>query len=135
MPHQCVRCNTFYDSKAEEILKGCPCGAKLFFFVKKEQIEKSKNLVVSLSNKEKQQIEHDVLDIIGESTEKEDAPVVLDAESIRVRKAGQYDIDLAHLFKKDPLVYKMGEGKYIIDLIRSLEKKKESVKKPKKKKK
>ena len=121
MPHQCVQCNTFYDNKAEEILKGCPCGARLFFFVKKEQMEKSKNLVVNLSNKEKKQIEKDVIDIIG--TEQEDdktAPIILDTESIRVRKSGQYDIDLTHLFKHDPLVYKVGEGKYLIDVIRSL---------------
>ena len=36
MPHQCVRCNAFFEDGADEILKGCSCGGKLFFFVKKE---------------------------------------------------------------------------------------------------
>ena len=118
MPHQCVRCNTLYDDGAEEILKGCNCGAKLFFYIKKKHLEKSKNIVVNLTKKDKKQIEEDVLEIIG--SEKEDLqPVVLDMEAISIRKPGKYDIDLVHLFKNDPLVYKTGEGKYIIDLIRS----------------
>ena len=125
MPHQCISCSTFYDNQAKEILKGCPCGAKLFFFVTKEKMEKSKNLIVNLSNKERKQIEKDVKEIVGNTEDEEDTPVILDTESIRIRKAGQYDIDLAHIFNKEPLVYKMGEGKYIIDIIRSLEKKKE----------
>lgn len=32
MPHQCVRCNTFYEDGSEEILKGCKCGGKLFLY-------------------------------------------------------------------------------------------------------
>ena len=38
MPHQCVRCGTFYDDASKEILEGCSCGAKLFFYVKKAHI-------------------------------------------------------------------------------------------------
>ena len=30
MPHQCVRCNTFYDDGSNVILKGCSCGGRLF---------------------------------------------------------------------------------------------------------
>jgi len=44
MPHQCVRCNTFYDDGAKEILHGCSCGARLFFYVRKEKLEKAKDL-------------------------------------------------------------------------------------------
>ncbi|MEK6849039.1 MAG: Zn-ribbon containing protein [Nanoarchaeota archaeon] len=36
MPHQCVRCSTFYVDGAKELLGGCPCGGKLFFFIKQE---------------------------------------------------------------------------------------------------
>ncbi|MBN2454012.1 hypothetical protein JXB11_00540 [Candidatus Woesearchaeota archaeon] len=118
MPHQCVRCNTFYEDGAAEILKGCPCGGKLFFFIKKEKLEKAKEVTVNLTPKEKQQIEFDVLDIIGEEAA-DDQPVVLDMEAIRILKPGKYELDLVHLFKKDPLVYKVGEGKYLIDIIRS----------------
>jgi predicted nucleic acid-binding Zn-ribbon protein len=118
MPHQCVRCNTFYEDGAEEILKGCHCGARLFFYIRKEHLEKSKDLMVNLTKNEKKQIEQDVFDIIG--VESDDAsPVVLDMESIRILKPGQYEIDLVHLFKNDPVVYKVGEGKYLIDLLRT----------------
>ena len=37
MPHQCVRCNTMYPDGAQEILKGCSCGARLFFYIKKKE--------------------------------------------------------------------------------------------------
>ncbi len=117
MPHQCVRCNTFYQDGSSEILKGCSCGGKLFFYIKKEKLEKAMEVVVNLSEDEKEQIEKDVLDIIG--IEEEQQPVVLDLESIRVSEPGKYEIDLVHLFKGEPLVYKVGEGKYIIDLLRS----------------
>ena len=117
MPHQCVRCNTFYEDLTEDILKGCKCGGKLFFYIKKESLNRAKQMVVSLSDKEKTQIEQDVLDIVGPTSS--DEPVVLDLESIRVTKPGKYEIDLVHLFKGDPVIYKLDEGKYIIDIIKS----------------
>ena len=117
MPHQCVRCNTFYDELSQELLKGCSCGGKLFFYIKKESLNKAKQMVVNLSDKEKSQIEQDVLDIVGQSSS--DEPVVLDLESIKVVKPGKYEIDLVHLFKGDPVIYKLDEGKYIIDIIKS----------------
>ena len=47
----------------------------------------------------------------------EKAPVILDLESVRVLKEGKFEIDIVNLFKKGrPLVYKLEEGKYIIDL-------------------
>lgn len=114
MPHQCVRCNTFYEDGAEEILKGCSCGSKLFFYVKKSEIDKSKKMTASLSDNEKKQIEKDVFDLVG--GQNFDEPVILDLESIRVLKPGKYELDLVHLFKKQPLVYQMGDGRYMIDL-------------------
>jgi len=115
MPHQCVRCDTLYDDGAKEILKGCKCGARLFFYIKKKQLQEVKNITTNLSIEEKDQIEQDVFDLVGAKRE-EDIPVVLEFESINVLKPGKYHIDLVHLFKKDPVVFKVGEGKYIIDL-------------------
>ena len=118
MPHQCVRCGTFYDDGAAEILKGCKCGGKLFFYIKKEKFEKSKEVIsnVNLSEKEKDQIENDVFDLVGSDVDRSE-PVVLDIEAIRVLKPGKYELDLVHLFKHEPLVFKLAEGKYMIDLI------------------
>jgi predicted nucleic acid-binding Zn-ribbon protein len=115
MPHQCVRCGSFYDDGAAEILKGCKCGARLFLFVKKESIEKAKTITTNLTETQKQQIEEDVLDLVG--AEKSDEPVVLDLESIRITEPGKFELDLVQLFNKDrPVVFKLAEGKYIIDV-------------------
>ena len=117
MPHQCVRCNTFYEDLSQEILKGCKCGGKLFFYIKKESLGKANQMLVNLTDQEKTQIEEDVLDIVGSSPSNE--PVVLDLESIRVVKPGKYEIDLVQLMKGEPVIYRLEEGKYIIDLIKS----------------
>lgn len=120
MPHQCVRCNTFYDDGATEILKGCSCGARLFFFIKKEKLEEAKKVTqnLNLSMEDKEQIEKDVFDLVGSDIDKAQ-PVVLDVESIRVLKPGKYELDLVHLFKGEPLIFKLDEGKYMIDLAKS----------------
>ena len=120
MPHQCIKCNTFYEDGAGEILSGCKCGGKMFFFIKKEKLEEAKNFVVNLTPNEKKQIEEDVFEILDEEKETaEDDIVVLDLETIRIKKPGQYELDLVQLFKGQPLVYKLEEGKYIIDIVQS----------------
>ena len=116
MPHQCVRCGKFYPDGSQELLKGCSCGGKFFFYVKKQDIDKAKELTVDLTKEEKQQIEQDVKEIIGDQIE-DDQPVVLELENIRVLKPGKYEIDLIDLFKGKPLVYKLEDGKYVIDLL------------------
>ncbi len=120
MPHQCVRCNTFYEDGAQEILKGCQCGGRLFFFVKKEKLAEAEKIAnqIKLSDDEKNQIERDVFELVGSDLEK-DEPVVLDLEAIRIKKPGQYELDLVHLFKGDPLIFRLEEGKYLIDLAES----------------
>ena len=128
MPHQCVRCSKFYDDGAEEILKGCSCGAKLFFYIRKDKLKKSKEAdeTTKLTVEDKQQIEKDVFEMVGSKID-EDKPIVLDLESVRVTKPGKYELDLVHLFKKDPLVIKLEDGKYMIDVVESfnqMEKKK-----------
>ena len=117
MPHQCVRCGTMYDDGASEIMKGCSCGARLFFFIKKEKLEKAQQ-ELQLSEQEKKQIEEDIFDLVGSQID-QDKPVVLDIEAIKVLKPGQYELDLVHLFKGEPLIVKMEEGKYMIDLVNS----------------
>jgi len=42
-------------------------------------------------------------------------------ESIRVLGPGKYELDVVNLFnKKRPLIYKLEEGKYIVDLASTL---------------
>lgn len=119
MPHQCVRCSKLYDDGSEEIIKGCSCGGKLFFYIKKEKLDQLKNpFQENLNDNEKEQIEKDVFEIIGENRDR-DSPIILDIEAIKVIKPGKYELDLIHLFKNEPLVYKLEEGKYVIDLQKS----------------
>lgn len=115
MPHQCIKCNTVLSDGSKDILKGCTkCGSKFFFFIKKEHMPDAEEKIETLSDKDREKIEQDVFDIMG--MEEEDKPVILDFESIRALKPGKFEIDIRHLFKREPLVYKTGDGKYIIDL-------------------
>jgi len=116
MPHQCVRCNAIFEDGSQQILRGCDCGARLFFYIKKKNLEEGKLLVTNLSEEEKKHIEKDVAEIVNIKQEDPDRPVVLDIEAIRVLKPGKYELDLVHLFKKDPMIIKLDEGKYVIDL-------------------
>ncbi|MBI2109959.1 hypothetical protein HYT58_02180 [Candidatus Woesearchaeota archaeon] len=125
MPHQCVRCGNMYEDASKEILKGCNCGGKFFFFIKKESMQQMQEITSQLTEDDKKQMEQDAFELIGE--EETEKPVVLDLESIRMLKPGKFEIDLVDLFKGAPLVYKLDEGRYIIDVattFKSLSKKK-----------
>jgi len=109
-----------YDDAAPELLKGCSCGSRFFFFVRKEQLDELKEKKVELEGVDKKQVEKDIREMIGLEEEKE-IPVILDLESIRTLGPGKFEIDLVNLFtKKRPLIYKLEEGKYIIDLASTL---------------
>lgn len=121
MPYKCVHCSTIYADDAPEVISGCSgesCKSKFFFYMKEEklkEIEAKKEIEPELSAKEKRQIEKDVRELVGiQDTEK---PVFLDFESIKVLKPGKYLFDLQKLFSTDkPRVYKLEDGKYVIDL-------------------
>jgi predicted nucleic acid-binding Zn-ribbon protein len=133
MPHQCVHCGKVYPDAAPELLMGCSgCKSHFFYFIKKEYYDKLNKKVEDevvneiqekineIDKLDKEKIEQDVRDIIG-ITEKEDIPVILDLESIRILGPGKFEIDVVNLFnKKRPLIYKLEEGKYIIDLASTL---------------
>ena len=113
MGHQCVKCSKIFPDGSNELLKGCSvCGGKFFFYIRKDRLDQV-NIVKNLTVEQKKKIEEDVLDIIGHS---EEMPVVLDLASINITEPGKFELDLVKLFKGDPLVYKISEGKYIIDV-------------------
>ena len=124
MPHQCVRCGKMYDDGSEEILKGCSCGAKMFYYIRKEKLKEiqEKQEAEKLDIKEQEQIEKDVYDLIGDQIDT-DKTVILDIESIEILKPGKYKLDLVKLFKaKEPLIYKLEDGKYMVDLVETFKK-------------
>lgn len=110
------------------MLAGCSkCGSHFFFYLKDEQIKKIKEHPIKIAEEDKKQIEKDIREMAGIT--EEDTPVILDIESVRVVGPGKFEIDLVNLFRKDrPLIYKLEEGKYIIDLASTLKKSMKDVK-------
>lgn len=126
MPHQCVKCSRIIPMANKEIIEGCAsCGGRFFFYIREEQLEKVKEKqaeIQNISDKEKEDMEKDVREISGITDE--EVPVILDLESVRTIGPGKFEIDVVNLFnKKRPLIYKVQEGKYIIDLASTLNKK------------
>lgn len=122
MSHQCVHCKRIIPSGSEELLKGCEdCGNHFFFYIRDEQLKEIRENPIEIPVEDKKQIEKDIREMAG--IPDEEAPVILEIESIRVAGAGKFEIDLTNLFnRKRPLVYKLEEGKYIIDLSSTLNK-------------
>ena len=119
MAYKCVHCSEVYGDNSSEVLSGCgKCKGKFFFYIKEEklrQIAQHKIMEAQLDPEEKKQMEEDIREIAG--IENEDSPVFLDFESVSVLKPGKYMIDVTKLFSKDkPRVYKLEDGKYIVDL-------------------
>src|SRR3989338_2261645 len=125
--HQCVHCGKFIETGSKEILEGCgDCGKKFFYYIREEQLQKIKERqdkpAQVIPEEDKKRIEKDVREMAG--IVDEEMPVILDFESIRVVADGKFELDVVNLFnKKRPLVYKLEEGKYIIDLATTLNQK------------
>jgi len=119
MPHQCVHCSKIISIGSKEILEGCSsCGGKFFFYIRDEQIpqiEESREIPIPEFNTvDKVQVEEDVRSIL--KIEDDDRPVILDLESVRVLNPGKFEIDIVSLMNRRPIVFKIQEGKYIIDI-------------------
>ena len=120
MPHQCVKCSRVIPTGSKELLEGCSgCHSRFFFYVREEQFERLREKVIEIPEKDKKQIEKDIRTISG--LEEESTPIILDFESVRVTGEGKFELDLANIFNtKKPLVYQLEEGKYLIDIARTL---------------
>lgn len=119
MPHQCVHCSKIIDVGSKEILEGCnSCGGKFFFYIRDEQVAKIKESreapIPEFDSVDKKKVEEDVRSIL--KIEDESKPVILDLESIRVLKPGKFEIDIVSLMNRQPIVFKLQEGKYLIDI-------------------
>jgi predicted nucleic acid-binding Zn-ribbon protein len=123
MAHQCVHCKRILPKATKELFEGCAdCGRKFFYFIRDEQLQKLKEAPpIEIPEDKKEEVEQDIREMAGITDE--EAPVILDFESVRATGEGKFEIDLANVFSKDrPVVYKMEEGKYIIDLASTLNK-------------
>lgn len=106
MQHKCTVCGKLYEHGSEEILDGCSCGNKLFYFVKDK------------NGKNNQLKDHGEVQYFYELEEDDNEELIaFDLEAINIRSRGKYDIDINALFNNDDnLVYRYGEGKYSIDI-------------------
>ena len=120
MSHQCVRCSRIIPPGSKEILEGCrECKGRFFFYVKDSQFEEAQDKIIEIPEEQKDSIEEDIREMAGITDDL--APVILDIESIRITGDGKFELDIEKLFKRDrPLIYKLEEGKYIIDLASTL---------------
>jgi predicted nucleic acid-binding Zn-ribbon protein len=109
-----------YPAGSKELLEGCSeCGSHFFFYIKDELLERMKENPIELPIEDRRQVEKDIREMAG--IIEDDMPVILDIESVRVTGSGKFEIDLVNVFnKKRPLIYKIEEGKYIIDLASTL---------------
>ncbi|MBT3398185.1 hypothetical protein HOA55_03925 [archaeon] len=119
MPHQCVHCSKIIEVGSKEILEGCnACGGKFFFYIRDEQADKIREAreipIPEFNTIDKKQVEEDVRSIL--KIEDEDKPVILDLESVRVLNPGKFEIDIVSLMNRKPIVFKLQEGKYLIDI-------------------
>ena len=79
------------------------------------------NPLAELTAEDKKNMEEDVREIVG--IKEIDAPVILDLETVKITGPGKYILDVPNLFsKKRPLVYKLEDGKYIIDISSTIKK-------------
>ena len=133
MPNQCIHCSAIYEDGARETLQGCSkCNSKFFFYMTADKMLKIQQArggsinnsrdnanagtpLAELTAEDKKSMEQDVREIVG--IKEVDAPIVLDFESVIVTSPGKYLLDVPNLFNKNrPLVYRLEDGKYVIDL-------------------
>jgi predicted nucleic acid-binding Zn-ribbon protein len=119
MPHQCVHCSKVIEVGSREILEGCnSCGGKFFFYIRDEQAEKLKEQMQEplpeLNVREKEDVEKEVRSIL--KIEDEDKPVIPNLESVRTLGPGKFELDIVSLMNRKPIVFKLQEGKYIVDI-------------------
>lgn len=118
--HQCVRCSNIIPAGSKELLEGCrECKGRFFFYIKDGTEEEIGKELIEIPANQRKSIEKDIREMAGITDNQ--APVILDIESIRVTGEGKFELDIVKLFKRDrPLIYKLEEGKYIIDLASTL---------------
>jgi uncharacterized protein len=97
MQHKCTVCGKIFENGSQEILNGCNCGNKRFYFIKNNQ-------------------KKPIAQFIEYEDDDNNELIVFDLESVNIIETGKYEIDINNLMNKEALVYRYGEGKYSIDI-------------------
>jgi predicted nucleic acid-binding Zn-ribbon protein len=125
MPHQCIACGRVYDDGAAQVLHGCACTGKVFFYIKGER--SPNEIPFILTTTEDEESPPQPLNL-----QHHEIPVLLDVEAVHVVRDGTTEIDVVNLMRDKASIYKIEDGKYYIDIEETLEqkdKKKENNKK------
>ncbi len=110
MPHSCVKCNIVHPDQSEAILKGCSCGSRIFYFIKSDlpsiQVTRTQETL-------DMPISEQLIELSKDKT------VVIDAdgpENIRVIEPGSYELNVAALFKGEPVILRTDSDVYYVKL-------------------
>ncbi|MBU4202143.1 MAG: Zn-ribbon domain-containing protein [Candidatus Altiarchaeales archaeon] len=123
MPHKCARCGTIYDDTSAELISGCSCGARVFLYLKERPGRSEEDTIEELKIKEIGGEDLKRLDReFGMDLEKTGRTIHLDLENLHQIDKGRYRIDIKSLMKGDPLIMKVGDGVYYIDIIDAMSK-------------
>jgi predicted nucleic acid-binding Zn-ribbon protein len=103
MKHKCVNCGKVYERASEEILIGCSCGSRLFYFVKNQSASKK-------NDSENVECFYELEDDYNKEI------IIFDIESVNITSDGKYELNIESLMNNDGMIYKYGDGKYGIDI-------------------
>jgi len=118
MPHKCARCGSIYDDNSPELMDGCSCGARVFLYLRETPGRSEEEAVQELKTKEIKDEDLKRLDReFGRELEDSGRTMHLDLENLHEIEKGRYQIDISSLMRGDPLIMKVGEGVYYIDVI------------------
>ena len=108
MKHKCTVCKKIYDSDSAEIINGCICGNKKFFYVNDSR---KKNFKIADSKNNSAEYFYELED------DENNEIIAFDIESVNIIENGKYEIDVESLINnKSCQVYKYGDGKYSINI-------------------
>jgi uncharacterized protein len=108
MRHKCTVCEKIFEDGAEEILNGCSCGNKLFYFLSDKRQKTTNNKITDSE--------------YYYENEDEAESINLDLEAVNILEHGKYEIDIDNLMSSKDIVYRYGEGKYSIDIEKEIKK-------------
>ena len=126
MPHKCVRCSNVYASQSPELMSGCPCGSRVFLYLRdeNEQIQETTSSGHTTAEGPKAETPEPEGKDYGWLEDElaflsKDKPVSVDVEAVenlRILEKGAYELDLPALMKGEPLVIKSDKHVYYVKL-------------------
>jgi hypothetical protein len=110
MVHICAACGRVYPDSSEEILKGCTCGGKKFYF---ERPAAQRKRAAPTSPAPEPEPEHVPEEAGADENDRFDR-----VESVRIIAPGTYELNIEKMARSDERVVGLGqEGSYALDLL------------------